>query len=271
MKRFLSLALALLMMATLAVAVSAHTSGNNWGDIPLYKGKITVDGVKDAIYDKGFTVNINNRTDGKTGGATGKAYMLWDGSKMYIFVEVTDADIVKFNASAAEHKNEGVEFTLDYSNAGSNRCKVCVNVGNNSANKMGDSPDGMYSVQCKTSAKGYNVELVCDLSKQNIQPVKFGVQYGINLLINDITGTDTRGIIRTVHKNNPTENETAKYDYITLSNKEVKIEAQTTKPAAQTQKPTSSTTAPATADVFTVIAVAAAASLSGVIVSKKRK
>lgn len=277
MKKLTSLALVLLMVASLALSVSANTTGNNWGDIPLYTGKITHDGEKDAIYDKGFTVNIDNRTDGVKGGATGKAYMLWGNNKMYVFVEVTDADIVKFDASKSAYQNDSVELTLDYSNAAKNRCKTTITLGDSKANKGGDTPDNMYYAQCKTTSKGYNVEIVVDLGKQTIQAAKAGVQYGINLVINDITGTDTRGIIRSVHKNNPTENQHKNFDYITLSDKEVKVEAattkpaETTKPAAQTQKPASSTTAPATADVFTVIAVAAAASLSGAVVFKKRK
>ena len=76
MKKIISMILAVLMLASLSLAVSANSDGNNWGDIPMFKGEIKLDGEKDDIYDMGFTVDIKNRTDGKTGGATGLAYML---------------------------------------------------------------------------------------------------------------------------------------------------------------------------------------------------
>ena len=124
----------------------------------------------------------------------------------------------------------------------------------------------MFNAKCITTSKGYAVELICDLATQTIQPSVAGAKYGINIIINDMTGTDTRGIIRSVHKNNPKENEAKKFDYITLSGDEVVIAAAPVK----TEAPAAQTKAPATADGFT-LAVIAMISAAGVAVSKKRK
>ena len=263
MKKIISMILAVLMLASLSLAVSANSDGNNWGDIPMFKGEIKLDGEKDDIYDMGFTVDIKNRTDGKTGGATGLAYMLWGNNKFYVFVEVKDADIVKLDPARSTWQNEGVEFTLDFGNAGANRSKTTVTMEDSKSSVSGDATEKMFTVKCKQTSTGYNAEIICDLSAQNIQAAKAGAKYGINLLINDMTGKDTRGIIRTVHKNNPTENENKKFDYITLSGDEVELAVEEKAPAAATK-------APATADL-TAIAVIALISAGGAYVSKKRK
>ena len=68
-------------------------------------------------------------------------------------------------------------------------------------------------------------------------------------------------IVRAPQSANATENEVAKYDTITLSDKTVTAKKATTTPGSAAQ----------TADPITLTVAAAAAAAAGVVVSKKRK
>lgn len=279
MKKLTSLVLVLLMIASLAVTVFANADGNKWGDIPLYKGEIKLDGKIDEIYLQGLAVKIDKRTDGTTGGATGTAYLLWGNNKLYLAVDVVDPKIVPVDASQSVFKNEAIEFIVDFLNNGNtkNACKIMVGAQDNRMEIRYGATETYAKSVSVMSDKGYVIEVVCDLSQQTFTSPKAGENYGINIVIDDVTEPGVVTAVSPTHKNSPATNEAKKYDYATLSDKEVKVEAattkpaETTKPAAQTQKPASSTTAPATFDAFAVIAVVAAASLGGVVVSKKRK
>ncbi len=278
MKKLTSLVLVLLMIASLAVTVFANADGNKWGDIPLYKGEIKLDGKIDEIYSQGLAVKLNKTTSG-TPKASGVAYLLWGNNKLYMAAEVTDPEIVPVDTAKNIYENEAIEYIVDLLNNGStkNAYKVMVSAQDNRLDFRYAASAKNAQSACTMTKTGYIVEVVYDLAEAALVAPKAGVNLGINIVIDDITGGGTRNSVGPVHKNNPGTNEAKKYDYATLSDKEVKVEAattkpaETTKPAAQTQKPASSTTAPATFDAFAVIAVVAAASLGGVVVSKKRK
>ncbi len=277
MKKITSLILALLMTASLAVTVFANADGNKWGDIPLYKGEIKLDGKIDEIYSQGLTVKLDKATSG-TPKATGVAYLLWGNNKLYMAAEVTDPEIVPVDTTKNIYENEAIEYIVDLLNNGStkNAYKVMVSAQDNRLDFRYVASAKNAQSACTMTKTGYIVEVVYDLAEAALVAPKAGVNLGINIVIDDITGKDTRNSVGPTHKNNPGTNDTKKYDYATLSDKEVKVEAttkpaETTKPAAQTQKPAVTPAAPATFDAVTVIAVVAAASLGGVVVSKKRK
>ncbi len=272
MKKLTALLLITMLLAVLPISVFANSDGASWGEVPLYTGDIDLDGEKDDVYDEGLIVKINNRTDGIKGGATADAYMLWGSGKFYVFFDVNDADIVKYDAARSNWQNEGVEFTLDFKNDGSNRSKVTIVMEPNICAPSGDAPEKIGASVCKRTSHGYSVELIYDLSQQSVQAPKAGVAYGINMLVNDMTGTDTRGIIRTTHKNNPTENEVAKFDYIVLGSEEVGIEIieeETEAPAASGAK--APVTAAKTADLMLLPMLVLAVSGMGVTVISRKK
>lgn len=77
---------------------------------------ITVDGIKDDAYLSTPAINVNENSlveDSQNLGATGVAYIKWDNEYLYIFVEVTDANVddTTENTSSPE-LNDSVEIWL---------------------------------------------------------------------------------------------------------------------------------------------------------------
>ena len=101
--------------------------------------------------------------------------------------------------------------------------------------------------------KSYTIEIKTKLT----DGVKAGSLIGANVLIDNMTSAG-RTIVRAPQSANATENEVAKYDTITLSDKTVTAKKATTA-AAQT------------ADPITLAALSIAAAAAGVVASKKRK
>ena len=76
---------------------------------------ITVDGTRDAAYGTDATVAIDTVTLSEANGgpkATGMAWIVWDDTALYVFVEVTDSDVSASQVGDA-HLNDSVEFWLD--------------------------------------------------------------------------------------------------------------------------------------------------------------
>ena len=87
-KIFSAILAAALVVSSLAVSTAAHKDFKNLGEVPATDEKITLDGKLDDIYKQGFTMDIATRTDGKTGGATGKAYLVYSGSTAFPLLSI---------------------------------------------------------------------------------------------------------------------------------------------------------------------------------------
>lgn len=256
-KIFSAILAAALVVSSLAVAASAHKDFKNLGNVPATDEKITLDGKLDEIYKQGFVMDIATRTDGKTGGATGKAYLVYSGNTMYCFVDVKDPEVCPIDPAKfanAFWTNEGAEFTLDYKNDGSTRHKYMAVYDGNKM-KAGDAKETDFEVKGTSSATGWTIEYKVNMPAD----IKAGAGLGISVLLDDMTeGGKTRGIIRPVQSAKPGDNEVKKFDYIVLGSEKVALKKA---PAA----------APATADPMTIALVASSLAAAGIVVSKKRK
>ncbi len=93
MKKLLSLALAALMLLTLAVSVSAKTANGSFGNVPLYTGGITIDGKADEAYAYGLKIDCS--VDFKESFATdttAEYQLLHDGKNLYALLTVKSAN-----------------------------------------------------------------------------------------------------------------------------------------------------------------------------------
>jgi hypothetical protein len=257
MKKLINLALAvLIMVGILTLGVSAHKDFKSWGNVPSTDNKITLDGKIDDIYKKGLIVDVATRTDGKTGGATGKAYLVYSGSTLYCAFEVNDPEICPADNAKNAWENDGIEVTLDWKNDGSTRHKWMIRYDGNTV-PAGDGKVEEVKVAVTSTKTSYIIEMAITLP----EGVKAGSQIGINLLIDDMTeGGKTRGIIRSVQSGNATENEVAKFDYIVLSSDKVSVAA-----------PAASTSSPKTFDPVAAFFAVSAVSAAGILVLKKKQ
>lgn len=263
-----------LLVSSLALGVSAHKDFKCIGEVPSTDEMIELDGQLDEIYKQGLILDVATRTDGKTGGATAKAYLVYSVDTMYCYVDVTDPDICAVDeakVASAFWENEGIEFTLDYKNDGSTRHKYMALNDGHTLN-AGDVQEGEFATACTITDNGWAIEY--EVTMPNY--IEAGSELGISILVDDMTnGNSTRNIIRMVQSGNPGDNEVAKFDYIKLNDTVVALEAPETVAAADTvvadAAETVPTTAPATADPLTLALVAAGFAAAGVVVSKKRK
>lgn len=97
MKKFLSIALLIALVATMAIAANAGSGGQKYakGDVvQVAAGSIAIDGVKDAAYANTaqFLANCDKlQGKGNVNNATSKTYVLWDGASLILFTEVKDS------------------------------------------------------------------------------------------------------------------------------------------------------------------------------------
>ena len=126
MKKILSIALLIAVVATMAIAASAGSLGQKYpkGDVALVDaGSITIDGVKDAAYANGAVIVSDTYRDyGVNGenGAVNTNYLLWDGTYLYIFTEVKDnspyePSLVKLLTES--HNTDCVEYFIVWDNS----------------------------------------------------------------------------------------------------------------------------------------------------------
>jgi hypothetical protein len=75
---------------------------------------IGIDGVKDDVYDNASKINVNYKSLEENGSpdATAEAYILWDDSYLYVFVEVKDEDVNLYNNDVHPEQNDSVELWI---------------------------------------------------------------------------------------------------------------------------------------------------------------
>ena len=259
MKKILT---SLLLTAALAVSMFAVTAqaaegGKAYGKVPATDTKITVDGKKDAIYDKGLKVAINVTTDSCP--STAEAYLLWNGKDtIYIYAPIKDATPQKITPANA-WTCDSLEVFLDYSNkVARTRDQYRIDIMNTATYY-----DTKTYTNAETKAFGFENWAVTDIDggyalefeiKAYKEAVSANMNVGFHLMLNDLLAD---GKTRKMAHSDACGNDPKKFGYITLSGDKVVIEA---------PKASASTFDPA---ILAVVSLASAAGAA--FVSKKRK
>ena len=277
MKKFATLAMAVVMIVcALALPVSAVTANGTLGEVPLYKGTITLDGKKDAAYDLGLKLTTKKQ-DKAQGDSTADVTLLHDGKNVYVLVEGKSAyELGEYNPKYDGSKSWNttcIELFFDWSDKAAAAADGYKYYG-----RLDGATFGVYKgadkhnehismkVTVDKAAKTFVMEFVCPMQ----EGVTTGNNVGFHLIFDsDKTMAKDKNATRTNSAITPNAgNDAQKFPSIILSNKEVKLAASTT---AATQKPTATGSAAQTFDAGIVLAVVAAAAGAGVVVSKKRK
>ena len=190
----------------LKLDVNPQNFGRNLWKANKTSENITVDGQKDAAYDYTYEIEIKTVSEGKPL-ATGKAYIMWDDSYLYLFVEVTDADVTT-EQRGEPYKNDSVELWIstcrtlptsgawgdanrpyhDYCGEGGFRVVSCNN-NLSGQHWMYDWADGVSrQTAAVITETGYNVEMKIGWSTFAEVENKAGEMINIVLNINDNNG-----------------------------------------------------------------------------------
>ncbi len=282
MKRLTVIAMAVVMIVcALALPASALSANGTYGEVPLYKGGITIDGKADAIYAQGLTLDCSE--DYKASFATdttAKITLLHDGAYLYVLVDVKSGNpLTDYNpkyASAAKAWNTtSAEVMIDWSNdaAGENDIYKLMGWFNN--NIYGDflaagkesAVVADYKATVDKDAKTWTAEFKLNF----MEDAKTGSEIGFNVMIDsDANMGAANDAKRQICSMVPeVSNHGDKYKNVTLSTKEIKAPEATT--AATTKAPAATGSSAQTFDAAVVLAVVAAAAGAGVVVSGKRK
>ena len=278
MKRIAVLAMAVLMIVCAIAPVSAATANGLFGDVPLYKGTITVDGKLDEIYKQGLVIPTQVYNEQYKSEATGTVYALHDGKNLYVAVAVHNVyPITEYNAKYDGTKSWNttcVELYLDWSDKATDN-----KLGHKYYGRLDGKVVGASAVEGKEKEMGVTYGVVVDNAKNTyvaefcvpMQNITTGANMGFNVCVNaDANMGPDKNAKRTIAGITPGIGAAiASWKSVTLSNKEVKLAAATT--AATTKAPSTKPASPATFDAGIVMAVVAAAAGAGVVVSKKRK
>ena len=125
MKKIISIALLIAVVATMAIAASAGSLGQKYpkGDVALVDaGSITIDGLKDAAYANGAIVVADTYRSGyeSENGTMNTNYIVWDGTYLYIFTEAKDNSpyepaLVKLLTES--HNTDCIEYFIVWDNS----------------------------------------------------------------------------------------------------------------------------------------------------------
>ncbi len=281
MKKLFVLLLSVMMVAAI-VPVHAITKNGILGDVPQYKGTITIDGKKDAIYDKGLILDVKEGRDQDRSESTGKLYFLHDGAALYIIFEGKSAyplgDYNPANVNSNSYKTTALEVMIDWTNAATSNAQtkkyICWYDGQYWAFRDNNkTTDIEYKATVDKANKTFVMEFKC--------PFREGAAVGKEIGFNSMFDSDkTMGASTTSTRTIAwlyvgVDNNGAQFKNLKLSAKEVAADttnaaAATTK-AAATNAATKTTTAAKTADASVVIAAALVTAAAAAIVLKKRK
>ena len=193
MKKFGSFALAALLVAALSVSASAASTSS------AAKGTATIDGKKDNIYVcDPLIIDIEESTNAKTtDGATGKAWMAYDESNLYVYIEVTDKVVTPKDKVTGDYQSDSPEVYVNFS--GKEGKIADINAG-----QITWGPEfkavvggGKYQAANKDKIKtayeytdyGYTVEMALPFDSFE---VKEGATLGFSIGINDDNNGDAK-------------------------------------------------------------------------------
>ena len=283
MKKYLILALTLLLcIAPLMTSVSAADANakNSTKAANTYYGSVAIDGDMDPewLFAEEFTANdYDTRWVAKTNpnAAHVKMRTLWDEDYLYIWAEIIDPKLIKEVRSTIWQGDcliIHVDMNHTMSNAGINEGTgwIYIDPVNGISAPSNFLKDKEILCEIADTATGFVAEVAIPVDKA---PKKFaeGLQIGLEPQYNDtiVAGKDgTRaGITTWSPVGGLAYGQTNVYGTLTLKGENPEFTAAKEAPAASDAK--APVKAPATADMFTLIA--AAALVSGIVVSKKRR
>ena len=279
MKKLAVMAMAVVMIVcALALPASAVTANGLYGNVPLYKGTINVDGKMDDIYKQGLKIEAVDYSDKYKSDSRADVYLLHDGKNLYVLVDAKSGyPITDYNPKydgTASWNTTCVEFFLDWSDKATKAAD-----GYKYYARLDGGLFGGYKAQDKATEQATYKVTVDKASGKFVMEFKFpmadgaetGKNIGINMMFDsDKTMGKDKAATRTIRGIMPgVGNDAHKWKSVTLSNKEVKLAAATT--AATTKAPAATGSSAKTFDAGIVLAVVAATAGAGVVVSKKRK
>ena len=170
MKRIAVLAMAVLMIVCAIAPVSAATVNGLFGDVPLYKGTITVDGKLDEIYKQGLVIPTQVYNEQYKSEATGTVYALHDGKNLYVAVAVNNVyPITEYNTKYDGTKSWSttcVELYLDWTDKATDN-----KLGHKYYGRLDGKVVGASAVEGKEKEMGVTYGVVVDNTK-NTYPCK---------------------------------------------------------------------------------------------------
>lgn len=124
---------ATLIVGMFAVSASANNICESYGEIPKVDKPITLDGLRDGVYDYGVKMEINSGFHGEPNesGVSGTMWAAYDDNNLYVFIEVRDSSV--FDIS----KDPNVKF-----------CPTCgkQQVVDSGCAHMTDPAEGKYNI-----------------------------------------------------------------------------------------------------------------------------
>ncbi len=232
MKKLLALFVVCVMTVALSTTVLASKIGDYRGEIPkVAEGEIVVDGTIDDVYKHAFQTYLNKvYAPDKETGTYGKAYLMWSDGKLYIYITVTDAEVIAATPDLQEatpYITDSAEIFLDLGNEHTlplvlARCDYSgfpsYYIENSDLGEIvGADCDQYMTYAAKWTNTGYNIEMCVDLSLY--VETEEGFEIGLNLMINDMTSANAgkrTACILMPSKLNAKDWHIDNYDYVKL-------------------------------------------------------
>ncbi|WP_434749954.1 endo-1,4-beta-xylanase [Paenibacillus amylolyticus] len=178
------------------------------------QGTVTIDGEKDAKWNKVTPFRITPLN--QSGGASAEARAMWSGQDLYLFIDVTDLQIIT-NATDPWDQ-DSVEIFLDENHQRTpffqyDDAQFRISADNVATFAGSASPARLESAVKKT-AKGYQVE--AKIRFQSLVP-KAGQVMGFELQINDNQGNNNKSTAKWNDRTNDSWKNTSQYGILTFS------------------------------------------------------
>ena len=304
MKRFITIAAAILLLAALSLTpVLAHKDNASYGSVPKSADAITIDGNKDDIYDKGLVVPMNRQYEGFGDAETdtrGTAWVLWQDGFLYVFGEIKQSFLQDFGEAEERQSNtpwecDSLEVFIDFSNEadggdcdqfridawGYRSFEQRTTTGDNSYGGDASTADGVFEGAAKINGTNYNVEFKIPFQ----HPADAGSKLGFLLQINDMTSDGPRSMVFSPTSTGESRSwQAEEYDYIELiadtvtavAAPEPEPEAEPDAPAAvgggeaPEPPPVPAPAAPQTGDPIAIVVLISAVSASGAFALRKK-
>ena len=196
MKKVLSLVLAGLLTASMAVVAGAQAGNENIGTIPFVVEGAVIDAEKDAAYANAMVTEVAKGFNCDAT-ATATAYAIHNGENLYVYAEIMDADMVECDPAKQESapwETDSFEIILDGSNTTADTLYQArvdwagwASYYTNLGSKGGITGYGPASapavVDCAATEidGGYAIEVALNLAKFATVPGnKIGIHYQVN-------------------------------------------------------------------------------------------
>nr|WP_154983281.1 endo-1,4-beta-xylanase [Paenibacillus xylanexedens] len=178
------------------------------------QGTVTIDGEKDAKWNKVTPFHITPLN--QSGGASAEARAIWSGQDLYLFIDVTDPQII--TNAPDPWDQDSVEIFLDENHQRTpfyqyDDAQFRISADNVGTFAGSASPGRLQSAVKKTS-KGYQVEARIRL--QSLVP-KEGQVMGFELQINDNQGNNNKSTAKWNDLTNDSWKNTSQYGILTFS------------------------------------------------------